>query len=449
MPSAPEEAVSRPGEVAETAPDIGAMGAAPVRAPASARGVYAAPAAKRDPRGYHPFLRLARLLDPLTPGRSPAADNAPINLSIGDPQVPPPRYVLDELAADLAPWGRYPAPRGEADYRRACVDYLERRYDLPAGMVDPDRHVLPVPGTREGLFFAAMATAILAEESDPGRTAVLLPSPGYHVYMGAAAVAGLSPVFVPAPAETDFLPDYASLPAHLLGTAQLAYLCSPANPQGAALDLEGWRRVLRLARGCGFALAADECYGELWLDTPPAGALQAAAAEGGGLDKLLVFHSLSKRASAAGLRCGFVAGDPDLVDRIDACLRMGGAGVPLPVQRAGARLWRDAELAERTRATYRELFAVAERVLHNRFGYRRPAGGFFLWLDVGHLEGGGEAAAEKLWREAGLKVLPGAYMAGPPDLPDNAGERYIRVALVYDPQTTEAALRRLVEVLGD
>jgi aspartate/methionine/tyrosine aminotransferase len=421
---------------------------APALAPQGG-GAFRLPPGRRDPRAFHPFLRLAALLDPLTPGASPAPDGQPINLSVGDPMVPPPAYVLEELGADPAPWGRYPGPRGEAGYRAACVDYLERRYDLPSGWLDPDRHVLPVPGTREGLFFAALALSVAAAERDAARDAVLLPAPGYHVYMGAAAVAGLAPTFVPTGPESGFLPDLATLPEAVLETAAMAYVCSPANPQGAALDAAGWQRLVRLARETGFALIADECYGEVWLDAEPAGALPAALAEGGGLDNLLVFHSLSKRASAAGLRCGFVAGDPDLIDRIDACLRMGGAGVPVPVQRAGARLWQDAGLGERTRAYYRDLFDRAGRILGNRFGFRRPAGGFFLWLDVGHLEGGGETAARKLWTEAGIKVLPGAYMAGPADLPDNAGERYIRAALVYEPEITERALRRMVEVLGE
>ncbi len=426
-----------------TASEIERLGGTNANAPSGGLAVHQAEARRRDPRDFQPFLRLNALLAEVPPGPSPAADGKPINLSIGDPQVAPPAYLLEELTADLGAWGRYPPPRGEADYAAACVDYLNRRYDLPEGLLDPARHVLPLPGSREGLFFAALALAAGAEAEEPERNAVLLPSPGYHCYMGSAAVAGLSPVFVPAPEETGFLPDFAGLPAHTLGTSLLAYLCSPANPQGAAMSLERWRDTLRLARACGFALLADECYGEVYLDAPPAGALQAAAAEGGSLEGLLVFHSLSKRSSAAGLRCGFLAGDPALVERVDACLRVGGAGVPVPVQRAGARLWRDTELPGQTRAYYRDLFARAERVLGGRFGYRRPDGGFFLWLDVGD----GIAAARRLWAEAGLRVLPGAYMAGPADLPDNAGERYIRVALVYDGETTERALTRLVEVL--
>lgn len=447
MSTAPDRAASAdtpPSAAAQTS-HAAQMRDPEIHATSSVLLPHQGPARRRDPRDFHPFLRLNDLLADIPAGRSPAPDGKPVNLSVGDPQIAPPAYVLEELTADLGAWGRYPPPRGTDDHAKACVAYLERRYDLPAGWLDPARHVLPVPGSREGLFFAALALATAAADTEPGRNAVLLPSPGYHCYMGAAAVAGLAPVFVPAPAETNFLPDLAALPAHTLGTSLLAYLCSPSNPQGTALDLEGWRATLHLARACGFALMADECYADVYLDTPPPGVLQAAAAEGGSLEGLLVFHSLSKRASAAGLRCGFIAGDPTLIERVDACLRIGGAGVPLPIQRAGTRLWRDEALPERSRAYYRDLFERAERIIAGRYGYSRPAGGFFLWLDVRD----GEAAARKLWAEAGLRVLPGAYMAGPADLPDNAGERYIRVALVYDGETTERALTRLVEVLGD
>ena len=158
---------------------------------------------------------------------------------------------------------------------------------------------------------------------------------------------------------------------------------------------------------------------------------------------MLAFHSLSKRSSAAGLRCGFVAGDPALIDRLDQAFRFGGAGVPLPVLAAGTRLWQDEAHVVANRQRYWQNFAVAERVLGNRFGARRPAGGFFLWLDVGD----GEAAALKLWREAGIRVLPGAYMCGAEGDDSAPGAAYIRIALVDDPELTEAALGRLVEVL--
>ncbi|MFQ5776196.1 MAG: aminotransferase class I/II-fold pyridoxal phosphate-dependent enzyme [Kiloniellaceae bacterium] len=405
---------------------------------------------RRKLQQFHPFARLNRLLDDVPPGDPKVAANgqppgAPILLSVGEPQHRPPAFVAEELAKAAAGWGRYPPPRGTPEYCRACAAWLVRRYGLPEGMIDPASMILPLPGTREGLFFAALA-ATPADGAAPaggGRPAVLLPNPFYHVYAGAAAAAGAEPVFVAATRETGFLPDYAGLAPGVLARATLCYFCSPSNPQGAAADLERLQALIVLARRYDFTVAFDECYAEIYTGTPPAGALQAAVALGGGLDNMLVFHSLSKRSSAPGLRCGFAVGEPDRIAALDGILRVGGAGVPLPVLAAGTRLWREDSHAAANRARYLDNFAVAERVLGNRFGFRKPAGAFFLWLDVGD----GEAAALELWRAAGIRVLPGAYMCEAGADGANPGASYIRVALVYDAALTEAALDRIAEVL--
>lgn len=410
----------------------------------------------RGLEAYHPFARLNRLLDGIPPGRPGIAVGgrdpaAPVLLQIGEPQNRPPDFVAEELTRAAAGWSRYPAPRGTPHYRTACAEWLARRYDLPAGMIDPETMILPLPGTREGLFFAALATTpgngvVPAAAGAP--PAILLPNPFYHVYAGATLAAGAEPIFVAADARSGFLPDFADVSPRDLARAALAYYCTPSNPQGAAATRAQLEGLLRLARAQGFVAAVDECYAEIYGDAPPAGALEAAAALGGGLDNLLVFHSLSKRSSAPGLRCGFVAGAPALIDALEAVLRVGGAGVPLPVLAAGTRLWREETHVAANRARYRANFDAAERILGNRFAFRRPAGGFFLWLDVGD----GEAAARSLWREAGIRVLPGAYMcetgagAGPA-AGTNPGAPYIRIALVYEPALIAAALERLVEVL--
>ena len=201
--------------------------------------------------------------------------------------------------------------------------------------------------------------------------------------------------------------------------------------------------LISLARRHGFTILFDECYAEIYTRAPPPGALQAAAEMGGSLDNLLAFHSLSKRSSAAGLRCGFVVGDAARIDALDAALRVGGAGVPLPSLAAGARLWRDEAHVERNRAFYRENFAVAERILGGRFGQSTPAGSFFLWLDVGD----GEEAARALWAQGGIKVLPGAYMCHQAGTGENPGRPYIRVALVYPAEVIAGALSRIADIL--
>ena len=398
-------------------------------------------------QAYYPFTRLSRLLDGQRPGPAPSPDGAPILLSVGEPQRQPPAFVAEEITRNQADWARYPLPRGTAAYRAAAADWLIQRYDLPAtagapgGMIDPERCLLPLPGSREGLFFSVLATVARADGAPP--PAVLMPNPFYHVYAGATLAAGAEPVFVPATKENGFIPDFAALPPEILARAAYCFLCTPSNPQGAVASRAQLADLIALARRHDFVLAFDECYAEIYNDAPPAGALQAAAGLDGTLDNLLIFHSLSKRSSAPGLRCGFVVGEPALITALDEALRVGGAGVPGPVLAAGTRLWRDQDHVAETRAFYRENFAIAERLLGNRFNFRKPEAGFFLWLEVGD----GEAAALELWRRSGLRVLPGAYMCAEDGAGGNPGRDFLRIALVYEAAVTEAALTSLAETL--
>lgn len=410
---------------------------------------------RQNLQAYYPFGRLDRLLEGVRPGPPHlglvgTAPDEPVPLHLGEPRNQPPAFVAEALTRAAAGWSLYPLPRGTLEYRNACVGWLNLRYGLPDGMIDPETAVLAVPGTREGLFLTALANTPAAVGGAEGagngaksRPAVLIPNPCYHVYYSATAAAGAEPVFVSATAETGFQPDYTALDPALLDRVSLAYFCTPSNPQGAIADLGQLKALIQLARKHDFTVAIDECYAEIYNEAAPPGALQAAAALGGSLDNLLVFHSLSKRSSAPGLRCGFAAGDPKLIDALAVMMSTGGAGVPLPVCAAGTSLWREEDHALANRRRYQENFAIAERVLGNRFNFRKPGGGFFLWLDVGN----GEAAALKLWREAGIKVLPGAYMCQGTNGAENPGAAFIRIALIYDADYTEAALRRVVEVL--
>jgi N-succinyldiaminopimelate aminotransferase len=387
---------------------------------------------------YHPFTRLNSLLGGL---KAPEGVE-PMLLSVGEPQQAPPPLVMEELARHSRDWGRYPLAPGTPAFREATRAWLGRRYRLPAEMIDPDRHILPVAGTREGLFMIALSA--VPESGGGRRAAVLIPNPFYHVYAGAAAMAGAEPVFLPAIPANGFQPRPEDVPADILARTALAYVCSPSNPQGAVAPIELLKAWIAAARRHNFIVAFDECYGEIYGGRPPPGSLEAAAALGGGLDRLVVFHSLSKRSGVPGLRSGFVCGDAGQIRRMTQLVNHGGAAVPGPILAASAALWRDEVHVEAGRARYRANFDAAERILGPRFGRVRPAGGFFLWLDVGD----GEAAAKALWTGAALRVLPGAYMARADAGGGNPGRPYIRVALVHEPAMAAAALQRLVGVLG-
>ena len=389
--------------------------------------------------GDYPFDRLRALLGPI----APCPDVAPIMLSLGEPQHAPPDLIRETVSENAASWGRYPPMKGTEDARAAIADWLNHRYGLPDGMIDAERHIVPVSGTREALFLIALAA--VPETKGGGRPVVLMPIPFYQVYAGAAVMAGAEPVFLPATKETGFLPDLHSVAPDILDRTALAYYCSPANPQGAIADLKTLKSLVKLARSHDFLLASDECYAEIYDRgvAPPPGAAEACAALGGDLSNVAIFNSLSKRSSAPGLRSGFVAGDAELIRRYARLRDYGGAAPPLPLLAAASALWRDEAHVAASRELYCQKFDDAERLLAGKFGFYRPEGGFYLWLDVGD----GEEAARILWREAGLRVIPGAYLSHTDEVGANPGAPYIRCALVQDRATTVEALTRLADVL--
>ena len=382
------------------------------------------------------------ILDDLIAGLTPAAGLKTLNLAIGEPQNPPPDFVIDVIAENKALFSRYTATNGTPDYRRAVADWLGRHYGLPDGMIDADRNVLPVAGLREGMFMIAQ---IVTPEVKAGAVpTILMPNPFYHPYAGAALAAHGEAVFVPAYPENRFMPDYAGLPEETLARAAAVYLCSPANPQGTSADMDYLMAMIKLARVHDFLLIVDECYAEIYTGARPTGALEAAARLGGSLDNLVVFHSLSKRSNAPGLRSGFAAGDAEVLQRYLKFRNYGAVAVSMPILAAAAALLRGPGHVEDIRSFYRANFDAAERILGNRYGFYKPDGGFFLWLDVGD----GVAATRRLWTEAALKVVPGAFMTRQAPGSEAAGDPYIRLALVHDLDTTVEALDRLTATLG-
>jgi succinyldiaminopimelate transaminase len=385
----------------------------------------------------YPFEALRTLLNPVTP----RVNDAPILMSLGEPQHQPPPLLAETLAQHAHEWNKYPPMDGTPELRQAIVDWLARRYRLPAGTLDPGRHVVSVAGTKEGLYL--FSSLVVPRRKNGRRPVVLVPNPYYLVYNGAATMAGADAVFLDATRENAFMPNLAAIPKETLESTALFYLCSPANPQGTIASLDYLKQAITLARQYDFVLAVDECYAEIWDRAPPPGALEACIALGDGFRQVVVFHSLSKRSSAAGLRSGFVAGDPELIARFSHLRSYGGCQVPLPIQAAATALWRDEGHVEENRAAYRRKFDIAEAALAGRFGFYRPDGGFFLWLDVGD----GEAAALRLWREAAVRVLPGGYTARAADGRANPGRNFIRLAIVHDEAALDDAFARIRRVL--
>ncbi len=372
------------------------------------------------------FPRLRALLDHHQPG------GAPVSMSIGEPRHEMPPFLSEVLNAHLDRFAVYPANEGIPPLLEAIRDWFSRRYGLELA----PENLMVLNGTREGLFNAALA---LCPERKGGRTPlILVPNPFYQVYAVAAAAVGAKPVFVPATEASGHLPDYAALPAETLDQVAIAYICSPANPQGAVASEAYLRDLITLAEKHDFQIFSDECYSEIWRNTPPPSALQVAHAMGADPERVVVFNSLSKRSNMPGLRSGVVASGRESIRRMRQLRSYAGAPLSEPLQHVAAAAWSDEDHVQASRARYQQKYALADRILAQVPGYQGPEAGFFLWLPVED----GEEAALQLWRETGIRVLPGAYLSR--DVEGvNPGKGFIRVAMVTPIDEIEDALKRL------
>jgi N-succinyldiaminopimelate aminotransferase len=380
----------------------------------------------------YPFERLRLLLA----GVAAPGGLKHIPLSIGEPRHAPPQFVIEALSRSLDTLGSYPSTLGMAELRQAIARWLERRFALRECAVDHETMVLPVNGTREGLFAFAQAVVDGARTSP----AVLMPNPFYQIYEGAALLAGAEPVYLECAAAQGYLPDLDAVPVATWSRCQLLYLCSPGNPTGAVMPLDYLRRALELSARHGFVIAADECYSEIYADEsrPPPGLLEVAYAMGNErFERCVVFHSLSKRSSLPGLRSGFVAGDPRILEAFRLFRTYHGCAVPVHTQIASVAAWNDEAHVIENRRLYREKFDAVVPLLRNALSVERPDGAFYLWARVGD----DEAFARGLFERQHVTVLPGSYLARD-TASGNPGRGRVRISLVASPgDCIEAAYR--------
>ncbi|ADE15835.1 aminotransferase class I and II [Nitrosococcus halophilus Nc 4] len=380
----------------------------------------------------YPFERLAQLFK----GTAPPSSKSPLALSIGEPKHATPGLIVEAVISHLHGLATYPTTRGTAAFRETIAAWLTGRFHLPAGAVDPERHILPVNGTREALFAIAQCTI------DPSKAPlVVMPNPFYQIYEGAALLAGAQPYYVNCTAENHFIPDYRAVPQQVWQRCQLLYLCSPGNPTGAILDLETLTELIELAQRFDFIIAADECYSEIYFDENalPPGLLQAAAQSGlNDFHRCLVFHSLSKRSNAPGLRSGFVAGDSQLIGQFLRYRTYHGCAMPPPTQAASIAAWNDEHHVVENRHRYREKFAAVLDVLGSALPLSPPMAGFYLWPETPIPD---TDFARRLYQQENVLVLPGRFLAREAN-GANPGEQRIRLALVAPlDECVEAAWR--------
>ncbi|MCP1676143.1 N-succinyldiaminopimelate aminotransferase [Natronocella acetinitrilica] len=381
----------------------------------------------------YPFERLRSLFQ----GVQPPTDLKAISLGIGEPRHATPSQVVDALTGAVDGLSRYPATKGQPALRQAIANWAQRRFSLPTGSLDPDEQLLPVSGTREALF--AIAQTVVDRS---GKPLVGMPNPFYQIYEGAALLAGAEPLFLNCAADTDYLPDPDTISAADWDRCQLLYLCSPGNPSGAVMPPALQHRFIELAQKHDFVIAADECYSELYPPgaTPPRGFLQTALETGlSDFRRLLVFHSLSKRSNAPGLRSGFVAGDAELIRAFLLYRTYHGCALPEQTQTASIAAWEDEQHVVDNREAYQQKFDAVLGILEGCLEVRRPVAGFYLWprtpLDDTEF-------ARRLYAEHHVTVLPGSYLSRQTDV-GNPGAGHVRMALVASLDDCVEAARRI------
>lgn len=386
----------------------------------------------------YPFEKL----DLLKRGAAPPAELDHIAMSIGEPQHAPPAFVIEALQNEMDGLARYPVARGEKALREAIAAWLTRRFKL-SGSLDPERHVIPVNGTREGLFAFAQAVC------DPAaRPVVMMPNPFYQIYEGATLLAGAEPYYLNTLEDNGFLPDFDAVPADVWQRCRLLYLCSPGNPTGAVMDVDYLKRVIELADRHDFIIAADECYAEIYLDEsrPPPGILEACERMGrSDYRRCIAFHSLSKRSNLPGLRSGFVAGDAAIIERFTLYRTYHGCAVPIPTQRASIAAWNDDDHVKANRELYQEKFRTVLDILKPVMDVTAPPAAFYLWPRTPIDD---ETFVRDLYARQNVTALPGSYLSRD-TVNGNPGKDRVRLSLVPPVDRCREAAERVRSLLND
>ncbi|MGL4185330.1 MAG: succinyldiaminopimelate transaminase [Thiotrichaceae bacterium] len=388
----------------------------------------------------YPFEKIRVLLEGLTPANLPA-----ISLAIGEPKHPTPDFIYQAVIQNLQGLANYPLTKGSVALRESIAHWLTWRFQLPSNSLNAEQHVIPVNGTREAIF--AFAQAVIDRQQRDA--AVVMPNPFYQIYEGAAFLAGAEPIFLACTDDNQFVPDFNAVAPEVWQRCQLLYICSPGNPTGAVMSIAQLQSVLRLAEQYDFIVASDECYSELYFDETqaPAGLLQAAAQMGNTTwQRCVVFHSLSKRSNAPGMRSGFIAGDAAILSKFLHYRTYHGCAMSPPYQAASTAAWQDEAHVRINRELYRQKFKAVLDILAPVMDVQMPEAGFYLWAKTPISD---EVLTQKVFTQAHVNVVPGSYLARTVD-DLNPGANRIRMALVASlEECIEAAqrIRRVVETL--
>ena len=383
----------------------------------------------------YPFQYLSELLQGVE-----SESNDLIGLHIGEPKGNPPEEALDIIKNGAKSYSKYPTSIGEDSLRESYCNWLFKRFSIKD--VDPKKNVLPVSGTREGIF-SFIQSVIDTSQKNPK---VILPNPFYKIYEGAAIMAGAEPYYVNSLEREGFKPDFDSIPERVWKDCQLLILCSPSNPTGYCLTKEEYELLLNKAEKYDFLLCSDECYIDIYKSSSkaPIGLLECDDITRRD-SRSVVFHSLSKRSNLAGLRSGFICASEEIIKKLSLYRTYHGVTLSLPTQMASTWAWNDNKHVEENRIEYDKRYEAAISCLDSSENIIRPEGGFYIWLK---LPCDDKDFAVSLYAKQGVLALPGSYL-GKEIEKHNPGEGFLRLAVVHDIETVIKAFSAVNKTLLD
>ena len=349
-----------------------------------------------------------------------------ISFGIGDPDLPTPEPILDELkAASEDPAAhRYPESEGLPEFREAVADWYGRRFGVE---LDPETEALSLIGAKEGI--GHLPLGIL----DAGDTA-LVPDPGYPVYSVGTLFAGAESYMLPLTEESCWLPDLDAIPEDVARSASLLWINYPNNPTGATAELDFFESAVAFARKYDVAVMHDACYTEVAFDgyRPPS-FLEVAGAKDVGVE----FHSLSKTYNMTGWRLGMAVGNAEMVEALRVVKSNLDSGVSQAVQRMGiaAMSLSDDAITERNAVYQRRMDQVVEALKSIGLSVERPRASLYVWARVP--EGYTSAEfSERLLDERDVLVSAGSGYG-------EYGEGYVRLSMTVSDEGVDRAVERI------
>lgn len=351
-----------------------------------------------------------------------------ISFAIGDPDIPTPQHVIDQLcrAAHDPANHRYPETAGLPELRQAIARWYQKRFGI---ILDPAKEVLPLIGSKEGIGHISFCFI------DPGDVA-LVPDPGYPVYSTSTILAGGKPYFMPLTEKNDFLPDLEAIPEKITKKAKLLWLSYPNNPTGAVADLDFFQRAVNFARKHNLAICHDAPYTEVAFDgyRPPS-FMQVPEAKEVGVE----FHSLSKTYNMTGWRIGMAVGNIQMINALFRFKSNLDSGIPQAVQQAAIEALNGSQdcIAEHNILYQQRRDKLTKALNSIGLSARLPKASFYIWARIP----GGYTSVEfatELLDKARVAVTPGVGYG-------SAGEGYIRLSLTLSDDRLEEGIKRLLD----